>query len=258
MTEKIKNYLGLAIIISILIIAVSFWNFVFYFRDSIEPSSFRSFSVSGEGKVVAVPDIAQFTFGVVTEGGKNISDLQKNNTEKINKIMAFIKAEGVDAKDLKTTVYNLAPRYENYSCPHEGGVCPPPQIVGYTINQSVLVKIRDFTKIGEILSGVIQNGANNVSQLQFAIDDLTEIQNKARAEAIEKAQNKAYLMAKAGGFSVGRLLSIEEGNNYYPQPMTMYTKAALGAADTNALPAPVIEAGSQEVTVNVVLRYEIK
>ncbi|MDI6734499.1 MAG: SIMPL domain-containing protein [Patescibacteria group bacterium] len=259
MTEKIKNYLGIAIIISILIIAVSCWNYVRYFRDSIEPSAFRSFSVSGEGKVVAVPDVAQFTFGVVTEGGKNIADLQKNNTEKVNKAIAFIKAQGVDSKDIKTRSYNLEPRYENYTCPREGGVCPPPKIVGYTINQSVLVKIRDFTKIGDILSDVIQNGANTISELQFTIDDLTEVQNKARAEAIDKARDKAYKMAEAGGFGVGRLLSIDENNNYYPRP-AMYEKATLGmgGGDSQTLPAPTIEPGSQEVTANIVLRYEIK
>ncbi|MDI6821165.1 MAG: SIMPL domain-containing protein [Patescibacteria group bacterium] len=258
MTEKIKNYLGLAIIISILIVAFSSWNFVRYFRDSIEPSAFRSFSVSGEGKIVAVPDIAQFSFSVITEGGKNIADLQKNNTEKINKAIAFVKAQRVDPKDIKTINYNLEPRYQYHSCPREGGICPPAEIVGYKINQTVSVKIRDFAKIGDLLSGVIQNGANAVSELQFTIDDPTEIQNKARAEAIEKAKTKAYGMAKTGGFSVGRLLSIEEGGNYYPRLMYAKESLGMGGGDLEALPAPTIEPGSQEIIVNVVLRYEIK
>ena len=91
MTTQIKNYLGIAIIISIIIFVFSFWNFTNSYSKSIEPSSFRSFSVSGEGKVVAVPDIAQFTFSVITEGGKNLTVLQKENTEKTNKAISFVK-----------------------------------------------------------------------------------------------------------------------------------------------------------------------
>jgi hypothetical protein len=32
---------------------------------------------------MAISDIAQFTFSVITEGGKDIAKLQKDNTEKI-------------------------------------------------------------------------------------------------------------------------------------------------------------------------------
>ncbi len=82
------------------------------------------------------------------------------------------------------------------------------------------------------------------------------LQNEARAEAIEKAKQKAKFMARAGGFSVGRLLEIQE-SSYLPP--IYYAKEAFGrgGGDLSA-PTPVIEPGSQEVTVNVVLRYEIR
>ena len=60
--------------------------------------------------------MAQFTFNIITEGGKDISKIQKENTDKANKAISFIKSKGVEAKDIKTQNYNLEPRYQYYSC----------------------------------------------------------------------------------------------------------------------------------------------
>ncbi len=254
--EKIKKYAWAAFAASAIIAAFALWNYADAFSRSIQPSSFRSFSVTGEGKAISVPDIAAFTFSVVTQGDKNLAPIQQENTDKMNKAIAFVKANGVADKDIKTQSYSLQPRYQYSTCPRPGTVCPPPSIVGYEINQTVLVKVRDFTKIGDILAGVVNNGANSVSDFQFKIDDPTDAQNKARAEAIEKAKVKAEAVAAAGGFSVGRLLGISEGGNY-PQPMYSYAAKGFGGADM-ATAAPSIEPGSQETTVNVTLQYEIK
>lgn len=257
MSEKIKDYVGVAIIISLLLVGASAWSYVKSYSKQIEPGSFRSFSVSGEGKVVAVPDVAQFTFSVITEGGKNVADLQKQNTEKVNRAIEFVKKNSVDAKDIKTQQYNIEPRYQYSSCPRNAGVCPPPEIVGYTIRQVVLVKVRDFGKVGDLISGIVQNGANSVSGLQFTIDDPTKVQNEARAEAIAKAKEKAKSIAEAGGFSLGQLLSIDEGSMPYPMyERFAVTKEMGGGADS--APSPIIEPGSEEILVTVTLRYEIK
>jgi len=262
MTQKIKDYLGVAIIISIIIVALSAWSYVRTYSRSVEPSSFRSFSVTGEGRAIAVPDVAEFSFSVLTEGGKDIAALQEDNIKKVNAAIDFVKSKGVAPKDIKTQSYSIEPRYQYYSCnpvPLEGGIarpCPPSEIVGYTITQSVLVKVRDFSKVGDILSGVVDKGANTVSQLNFTIDDPTAVQNEARTEAIEKAKAKAKLIAKAGGFGLGRLLDIQE-SSYLP-PVYYAQEAVLGKGGGGSAPAPAIEPGSEEVKINVVLKYEIR
>lgn len=254
--EKIKKYALLAFGLSALIAAFAVWNYSDAFSKSIQPSSFRSFSVSAEGKSVSIPDVATFTFSVITQGGKDLAKTQTDNTAKMNKAIAFVKQNGVDDKDIKTQSYNVQPRYQYSTCPKFGGVCPPAEIVGYDISQTVLVKVRDFSKVGAILAGAVQNGANSVSQFQFAIDDPTSAQDTARAEAMTKAKVKAEAIARAGGFSLGRLLGITEGSNY-PRPM-MYGYATKGLGGVEASAAPSIEAGSQDTTVTVTLQYEIK
>lgn len=262
MDAKIQNLLGISIISALLLfVAVSFW-YVASFSKSAVPQ--RTFQVQGEGKVVAVPDVAELSFGVLTEGGKNLSALQKQNSEKVNAIIAFLKEQGVEEKDIKTQSYNISPRYQYYSCPpvilkgEESAPvsrpCPPSEIIGYSVSQSTLVKVRDLDKAGDIVAGVVDRGANTVSGPTFTIDDPAQLENEARAEAIKKAKEKAQAIAQASGFRLGKLLTIQEGISY-PQPIPFY---AIEQAKGGETTPPQIEPGSQEVRANVTLTYEIK
>ncbi len=257
MDTNIKNAVGITLVLTMLIFAYAAVNAAKSFSKMIQLSSFRSFNVSAEGKIVAVPDVAQFTFSVITEGGKNIASLQKDNTQKINDAIKFVKSQGVEAKDIKTQSYNLSPRYQYSSC-KVGSVCSPAEIVGYTITQTISVKVRDFEKIGDLMSGVTQNGANSVADFSFTIDDPTEVQNQARAQAIAKAKEKAQAVAKAGGFKLGRLLSIEEANTGMPAYSNYeLMRSDIGMGGGGSL-TPTIEPGSKDITVDVTLKYEIE
>lgn len=138
-----------------------------------------------------------------------------------------------------------------------GKVCPPAEIVGYSVQQGVTVKVRDFNITNKLLSGVVENGANSVSEIQFALDNPTEVENQARAEAIAKAKEKAKGIAEAGGFELGRLLEISESSGGYTP---YYSRTAMMdmAGSKEATVAPTIEAGSEEINISVSLKYEIR
>jgi len=250
MNPKIKDYLGIALIIGVLMLALAAWSYT----RSFEPASYRSFTVSAEGEATAVPDIARFTFGVINEGGlDNIEGLKDENAKKANTIIDFLKDEDVDKKDIKTLSYNVTPRYSNIRC--ITAPCLPREIVGYTISQTIQVKVRDMDEAGELLTGVVDNGANNVSGLTFEIDDITEAENEAREEAFEKAKAQAKAMAKAGGFKVGKLISVDEGFYGRGSGVVFSEAMDLGRGGGEKIQ---IEPGEQEIRVNVTLRYEIK
>jgi uncharacterized protein YggE len=268
MDTKIKNGLGAIGVLAIAIVAYSGFIYARAYSESIQPSSFRSFTVSGEGKVTTVPDIAQFTFGVITQGGTDVAAAQKQNTEKMDALIGFIKSQGVDAKDVKTEQFSIDPRYQYYDCsrflaqssgsgPHP---CPPPDIVGYTVNQMASVKMRDFAKIGDIMGSLSKKGANSVSQLSFTLDDPIKSETEAREKAIKQAQEKAEAIATSGDFRIGKLLSIDE--NGTPTPYYGYGMGGNGMMKTMAAEAapvaPTIEPGSKEVKITVSLRYEIQ
>ncbi|MBC8464943.1 MAG: SIMPL domain-containing protein [Parcubacteria group bacterium] len=265
MNLSIKNTLAVTGSIALVAIAITGLMIANTYGKSVEPSSYRSFSVSGEGTAYGIPDVATFSVGVTTEGGTNLGALQEENTEKINAIIAFLKDNGVAKEDITTSSYNVSPRYQYYRCDasYDYGAssiepCPPADIVGYTINQRVSVKARDFEVIGTLLSGVVDAGANSVSSLSFEIDDADSVESEARAEAITKARAKAEAVAQAGGFSVGRILDIYE-NSTYPRYDYAYTEDSVGfGMGGNTKVAPTIEPGSEEVNVNVTIRFEIK
>ena len=254
MNKTVKNLLGITGSLLTIVIAISLASYANTYSKSIEPSSFRSFSVSAEGEAIGIPDIAEFTASVITEGGMDMTALQEENTEKINAITAYVKENGVEDKDISTSNYSLYPKYS--PCYREN--CTR-DIIGYTINSSVAVKVRDFAKAGEMLSGVVEKGANSVSNLTFKIDDQDGYIKEARDEAIAKAKTKAKEVAKSAGFRVGRLLSINEGYStpYYPRVEAYYEKSLDSMAMSSIAPVQ-LEAGSQKLTSTVTLVYEIR
>jgi hypothetical protein len=254
-----KYIVSVAAAIALLAFSYASVQFVGSYDKSIAPSNLRSFSVSGEGKATAVPDIAEFDFTVISEGGTDLSTLRDDNTKKVNDISAFIKTMNVEDKDIQTTNFSIEPRYEQCYAYMQGGTCPPPKIVGYTVQQSTHIKIRDFKKIGDMLSGVAERGANSVSQLSFGVDDETTYQKEARAEAIGKAQAKAEELASASGFKVGRILGISEGYTPVYRDYAMKTmEASAYGMGGDAVSSPSINAGSEEIQANVTITYEIQ
>ena len=145
----------------------------------------NTISVSGEGEVFAVPDIATFSVSV-RETAKEVKDAQTAATKKGNDIIAYLKGEGIEEKDVKTTDYSVNPQYEwtQRVCP-EGGYCPPGKqvLTGFQVSQTLSVKVRDTKKAGDLLSGVGSRGATEVSGLTFENDDEDDLNQEGREKA---------------------------------------------------------------------------
>ncbi|MDP2656386.1 MAG: SIMPL domain-containing protein [bacterium] len=281
----VKNLVGVMIIVGIPIY-VGATLFSSYYARAVNPASFRQFNVSATGNADVTPNIAIIQLSVLTEGDTKIAELQKTNTDKMNKVIEFVKSKGVGEQDITTANYSISPRYQYFDCratpvslpsillPDGSGsippteamsdvssttkTCPPPEIVGYSISQAATVKIRDFNGIGDLLSGATAQGANSISGPNFTIDDPAFSQKEARDQAISRAKEKAQSMAQAAGFSLGRLLSISEYATNSPYSGMEYGKGGMSDAVSMAAPAPAIQAGTQRVTIEVSLNYEIK
>ncbi len=208
----------------------------------------RRINVQGEGKVSVKPDVAEASIGVVTRGA-NVGQAQTENTRISNAIIDFIKNSGVADKDIKPINYSVQPRYD-YSRFGRG------ELIDYEVRNTVQVKIRDFTKIGTILEGAGSRGANEVSSLQFIVDEPQKAQEEARAKAFEDAKSKAQKMAEQLGVKVGRIVNFNESPSYFPRFAEVYGKGGDGGPVVP--PTPQIEPGENEVIVNVNVTYEIR
>jgi uncharacterized protein YggE len=188
MSEQPSTVLRLGVrAFSMVVVALSAAAYTYQYGRSVNQMSVRSFSVTVEGKADAIPDVAEFSANVLTDGGANVTEAQNRNTEKMNKVIAFAKAQGIESGDIKTEHYQVRPRYDNPNC-FSGQACPAPQVIGYSVDQRVSVRVRDTQKLGGMLSGVVDQGANGVSGVSFVVDDVQKIKNDARTNAI--AQGK--------------------------------------------------------------------
>lgn len=251
MLESKFDFIKLGKVVSMFVLAIAGIAYSYQYGRWVNQSyPSRTFTVDGEAEMSIQPDIATFQVSVVTEGGTSVAEVQRGNSAKMDAVVAYLKEMGIDSKDLKTTEYNLMPRYTSSAC--VAGRCPAPTIEGYSLTQSLTVKVRDVEKLGELLSGAVERGGNSVSSVQFTVDDEDEARAKARTEAIDKAQAKAKSIAKAGGFGIGRLVSIYEDNS----PI-MPSGLGMGGAMEKSAYAPSIEPGTEDKRVRVTLTYEI-
>ncbi len=218
----------------------------------------NTITVSGEGEVFAVPDIATFSF-TVNESGKVSADAEKLATDKINKVIAYLKSAGIADKDIKTTDYSLNPKYEYSSGVCTQYSCPPSKqtLTGYEVSQSVTVKVRDTAKAGEILSGVGKLNVQNISGLSLTIDDQKAVQRQAREKAINDARAQAEQLAKDLGVDLVRITSFNESGNY-PQPVYYAKAMSMDSAAGSAPRPPEIPVGENKITSNVTITYEIR
>jgi uncharacterized protein YggE len=210
------------------------------------------FSVIGSGTVYAKADIANLEVGLRTGAKKTASEATTDSTNKMNDIIAELKKLGINEKDIKTTNYNLSPVY-NYT--NEKGQ----ELVGYEVTQNITLKIRDLSKIGDVISKTTEKGANQIGNINFTIDDEFALKNQARELAIQKAQEKAKLIAKQSGMRLGEVKSVYENPDQTPPVMFSYSNAKMDlSSGTGALPAPSIQSGQNEIKVDVTLVYEVK
>ncbi len=237
--------LSILMVMAILSVSVDVYN-------KIKVDSENRITVSGTGKVYAKPDLALTSFSVITEA-KTVAQALSQNTEQMNQIISFIKGQGVEDKDLKTIDFNIYPRYE---WEEQSKIPPYPAgkrvLVGYEVRQSLQVKIRELTKIGEIIQGATDSGVNQVGSLQFTVDDQDELKNQAREKAIEQAKEKAKELASQLGIKLVRITNFNESGIVPRAYMLEGSEAAMGGG------APEIEIGESKIEVTVTLTYEIK
>lgn len=216
----------------------------------------NTIQVSGHGEVLAAPDVATFSFSVVSLKA-TVAAAQADATAKQNAASEYLKSAGIDKKDVQTSGYSVQPQYDyqqivcvTYPCPSGKQV-----LRGYEVRQSTTVKVRDTAKAGDLLAGVGSKGATDVSGLQFTFDDPTGVQAQARGKAIDDAKAKAKVLAKQLGVTLVRVVSFSESSGgYEPQPMY----AASMAAGETKVATPDISVGQNKTTDDVLVTYEIR
>jgi uncharacterized protein YggE len=202
----------------------------------------RTITVSATGLVRGTPDVLDLTVGVETRD-RSAAEALKRNSQLANKLIDVLRDSGVDKQDIQTSNLSVSPNYDD-----DG------DITGYGVSNLVDARLRDFDKAGDLVDAATEIAGDEViiHGVFFSFDDNTELVAKARSEAVKRARTQAEQLAEAADVDLGDLLSLTEDTE---NPGPVLEARAAGAEGDAAAP---IEPGSETLSVQVTLVYEIK
>ncbi|RKS94042.1 hypothetical protein BC952_1904 [Flavobacterium limicola] len=199
-------------------------------------------NVNGEGKVKVIPD--QVTIAVTVETkGNNAKDVKKQNDEKIDAVLKFIKKMNLAPADYKTQRVSLNPQYDYEKKKHS-----------YNATQTIEILLRDLSKYDELMEGLVNEGINRIDNVTFQSSKLAQYQSEARKLAMKEAKLKAEDYVSVLGQKVGRGMTISDNSQtYYPQPMYAAMKTMERSdADTTR---ETLAVGEINITANVTVSF---
>jgi uncharacterized protein len=209
-------------------------------------------TVSGEGESALAPDMAVVNLSVVKQAKTAREALDENN-KAMNDVLGALKKAGIADRDLQTSGFSIQPQY-NYPQPVDNQP-QPPELIGYQTSNSVTVRVRDLSKLGEIIDQSVTLGINQGGDIQFTNDKPETALEEARKNAVADAIKKAKTLSEAASVKVGRVLEISE-NVVRPMPQPVYRATMMKqASDAASVPVQGGE-NSYNVTVNVTFAIE--
>lgn len=249
--EKILNYLMLVFTFVLIVIAVFF--IVLTLNKTKELSYIgkesNSITVTGKGEVYAKPDIAILNLSVVTEKF-NVQESLNKNSEKVNNIISFLKNSDIEEKDIKTVNFNIYPRYEYRDSGHY--FSGERVLVGYTVNQSLEIKVRNMDAIGSIIEGSVKEGANEFYGINLAIENKEQYIKQAREKAILDAKQKASEISEQLDVKILSIVDYhEDANSFISSPDFAKESSMIDSS-------PDIQLGENLISLTVHLYYQVK
>lgn len=214
-------------------------------RQSVDPNGTpaeHTISVSGEGKVVLTPDVADVSLGVTIQRDK-ASTASSDAAQVMAAIIAALHSLGIADADIQTTQLYVSPMY-NYGNSQS--------ISGYQVSNIVSVHVRDLTKLSDVIDQSVAAGATDVQGVTFDVADRSAAESSARTAAVKDARAHADTLAAAAGVTITGVQSISENSaTPWPWPTVGF------AGDASGAPKTPIQPGSADLTIDVSVVYII-
>lgn len=193
-------------------------------------------TVSGEGEVTIVPDLAILRGGVTTTA-KTAREASEANAKTMTAVMTSIKTTGIADQDVQTSRLSLQPVHDRDQ-----------RITSFQATNQVTVKIRDMGKISDVIDRLVGVGANDISGIQFAVSSPSKPLDQAREAAVADARRKAEVYARAANVKLGGAVNITEEGSAGPRPGLMFSAARSSTP---------VSPGEEIQRVSVTVSYEL-
>jgi uncharacterized protein len=199
-------------------------------------------TVVGSGTARAVPDVADWSFGVQTTG-ENAAAALAANSAAMQDLVAALRDSGVAEDDLRTEQVSVYPRMS------EDGRA----VVGYDAANTVRATIRELDQAGATVDAAVAAGANQVYGPTLTLSDSKEQYRAAVEAAFADARARAEAIAAQAGVSLGSPVAIVEGGGGAVTPG--FDRAAAAEAAVADVP---IQAGTQEVVATLTVTFAVE
>jgi uncharacterized protein YggE len=197
-------------------------------------SSSRSVTTGGHGVVTVVPDQATVNAGVRTQAATAQAALSAN-ADAMTKVIAALKQVGV--KQIQTQQVSLYPNTDR-----KGNVTS-------FAAQNTVSATSTIANAGKLIDAAVGAGANTVDGPNLSVGSQSALYRRALQRAVQDARAKAKALAAAGGFHVGRIVTVSESST--PTPISF------GQAPKAAASSTPVEPGTQDVTADVQVAFAI-
>jgi len=211
-----------------------------------EQKQIPQIAVSGEGKIKVKPDQVVVNFGVENTG-KDAQEVKKLNDEKIENVLKFIKKFGIPASDFQTTNVSLNRNYDYDKKKYN-----------FQASQSITITLKNISKYDELMMGLVDNGINNISNVEFKSTEIEKYKSDARKLAMKDAKKKAEDFVSVLGQKVGKALLITDNSPTYYSPQPMFKGAMLEMSADAGAPRETLAVGEIEVIINVMVSFELE
>lgn len=185
----------------------------------------RQISVTGEGHVETVPDMATITLGVTNEATE-AGDAMAATSEAVQRVLDRLSSLGIADRDVQTQRFSLNPVWSNSSSSQNDRR----KITGFVASNMVMVRVRDMDALGAVLDSVIADGANDFNGLQLSVQEPDPLVKKAKQAAVADAMANAALLADAAGVTLGPVISMTQQGGGRPVQMMEMAAARGGSA----------------------------
>jgi uncharacterized protein len=195
-------------------------------------------TVVGTGRASAVPDVADWSFGVQSDAG-SAADALAAASASSRKIVAALHDAGIERRDIRTEQVAVYPRMTS-----DGR-----SVDGYTATASVSTVVRDVGRSGDVVDAAVRAGANQVYGPTLRLSDDRTQYRAAVDAAFDDARARAEAIAAKAGLALGAPVAIVEGGGYGgPVPLDARATAESDVA---------IEPGTQDITATLTVTFAI-
>jgi hypothetical protein len=102
----------------------------------------------------------------------------------------------------------------------------------YRSQESLRVRIRDLSRVGQVIDAALAQGVIDISEVEFFATDNETAQREAIREATERARARAEVIASAGGGRLGRTLRLSTEGGGEPSQRVLFGGLTVMAMDT--------------------------